>query len=265
MSASARGYGEDERAARARELVEAARRRRADAELRLRAARRDRAGAAEARAAAEEWRRQVRAELEERWLQLERRATDLARYAVLGSSDRRGLVLFEPEFGHVRDPGAIGSAVLSAALTLSRAAMGNVQLVDPVAGGLRMVAQIGFDAEFTEFFALVRERGTACGAALAEGRTVQVHDVERSGLFTAGAARDTVLSAGVRSVRSIPLTGPDGVTAGILSVHYPRPHEPDAAERRLLDLLATAGARRLRGLDKQQGLDRQPGPDKGTG
>ncbi|BBH68704.1 hypothetical protein ACTI_53890 [Actinoplanes sp. OR16] len=141
---------------------------------------------------------------------------------------------------------AIASALLEAALTLSHATKGNVQLVDPVSGGLRIVAQFGFEPEFLEHFALVRGDDSACGVAFATGRTVQVRDVACSAIFEGRPEQEIVLRAGVRAVRSIPLLDAEARLIGVLSVHYPAPGDPGPAEQRLLETLAAAGAHRLR-------------------
>jgi hypothetical protein len=55
--------------------------------------------------------------------------------------------------------------VLDGALKLSAADRGNVQIVDPVTGSLRIVAQHGFSAEFLDYFAAVDDERSACGRA----------------------------------------------------------------------------------------------------
>ncbi|MEU4695168.1 GAF domain-containing protein [Actinoplanes sp. NPDC023714] len=175
---------------------------------------------------ARRWRRHVRDDLQTRWSEVLERAARLE------------ALLADPA-------AAIASALLDAALTLSHATKGNVQLVDPESGGLRIVAQCGFEREFLDHFALVRAEDSACGVAFATVRTVHVRDVACSAIFEGRLAREVVLRAGVRAVRSIPLSTPDGRLIGMLSVHYPEPFEPGPVEQRLLEALAAAGARRL--------------------
>ncbi|MEV6302745.1 GAF domain-containing protein [Actinoplanes sp. NPDC051861] len=215
----------------AEELAARARRRYAEA-------RRIGVEAARKHEAAERWRRRFEADLQARWQDVQRRAE-----AITAGATKPGLSLFDADFCQVSDPDAISAALLSAALALTRAPMGNVQLA--AEDGLRIAAQHGFDADFLEHFAFVRGRDSACGVALAESRAVHVHDVEQSEAFPAGPSRDAVLEAGVRAVRSIPLIGDGGTLLGVMSVHYRTPHAPSPAERSLLTTLATAGARRL--------------------
>ncbi|WP_328469225.1 GAF domain-containing protein [Actinoplanes sp. NBC_00393] len=230
---------------RAEAFAEQARLRYAEATLLMRRAHRARNEATDRREAAEAWHREVHNELRSRRREVSARTAEAAREAAaLRPAGRSGLVLFGTDFCGVHDPTAIMSATLAAALTLSQARMGHVQLFDDASDGLRIVSQYGFGRDFLNFFALVRDRDTACGAALAEARTVQVRDVGQSVLFAGTKAGEVLLDAGVRAVRSIPLIS-NGLRLGVLSVHYSAPHEPDAAEQHLLATVASAGARRL--------------------
>ncbi|MFC7529964.1 GAF domain-containing protein [Actinoplanes sp. GCM10030250] len=233
---------------RAQELAAQARELHRRASRQMQEAREARARAVKDREAAESWRREIEEDLRGRWLSAQQRAAAIAReVAELEAVREPRLTLFEKDFWHVSDPEAIASALLAAALTLSRAQMGNVQLFDPAAGGLRIVAHHRFGPDFLRHFALVRDHdhGSACGRALSEATTVHVRDAEHSAVFAAGPTRDVVLDAGVRAVRSIPLVSSAGTMIGMISVHYERPHDPDATESELLAMVAAAGARRL--------------------
>lgn len=72
-----------------------------------------------------------------------------------------------------------------------------------------------------------------------------MQDVAHSAVFDPSPNRDVMLAAGVRAVRSIPLLSPDGFVLGIFSVHYRRPHRPDAAEQNILAALGASAVRRL--------------------
>jgi hypothetical protein len=161
------------------------------------------------------------------------------------SATRRGLTFFDAGFCMVSDRASIMAAVLEAAIMLSRADLGNVQLCESAGGPLRIAAQYGFESEFLSFFDVVDDRRSACGLALAQHRTVQVDDVAASHVFDGGSARDVVLGAGVRAVQSIPLIDRQRGLLGVLSVHYGRPHRPDPVEQNILAALAAATVRRL--------------------
>src|SRR5262249_46844662 len=158
---------------------------------------------------------------------------------------RRGLIFFDADFCLVNDRTSIVTALLDAAITLSGADLGNVQLCESAGRGLRIAAHHGFESDFLSYFDVVDDDRSACGRAMTDHRTVQVDDVARSAVFDGGLARDVVLDAGVRAVRSIPLVGDDRDLLGVLSVHYRRPHRPDLAEQNILSTLASAAVRRL--------------------
>jgi PAS domain S-box-containing protein len=130
--------------------------------------------------------------------------------------------------------------ILDAAIEITGADKGNVQLFEGEA--LRIVAQRGFEAPFLDFFDAVHEGQAACGTALQTGERVIVQDVADSPMFAGTAARDVIVAAGVRAVQSTPLFSRTGRMLGVFSTHYGAPHQPDARELRLLDILARQAA-----------------------
>lgn len=128
---------------------------------------------------------------------------------------------------------------LSTAVDLTGASMGHMQIREEA--GLRIVAQLGFNRRFLDFFALVDDAGTACGRAMLTGRIVIVNDVARDPNLPEDA-RTVLLDSGVRAVQSAPLQK-DGTVIGVMSLHYRVAGEPRAADQRLLRLLADRAAR----------------------
>jgi hypothetical protein len=60
--------------------------------------------------------------------------------------------------GGIRNGSSLGTVlpeVLDGALSLTRADFGNVQILDPITGSLRIVSQSGFDSRFIDYFATV--------------------------------------------------------------------------------------------------------------
>ena len=111
-------------------------------------------------------------------------------------------------------------ALLEKAIRLDRATKGNIQAFDAEAGVLRIVAQRGFDREFLRHFAEVRPLdASACGRAFGAGGCVLIPDVLRDEAFA--PHREIALSSGFRSVKSVPVPGPDGRLVGVLSTHGP--------------------------------------------
>jgi PAS domain S-box-containing protein len=129
--------------------------------------------------------------------------------------------------------------VLDAAIDISHADMGNVQLLD--GGVLRIAAKRGFEAPFLEFFQVVKDTGSACGVALGKSERVVVDDVVKSEILSA-EARETMLAANVRAVQSTPLISHSGRVLGMISTHYRAPKRPTDRELRALDVLARLAA-----------------------
>ena len=237
-----------ERVDRIERLIAHAQDKRVEAAQRVSVARRARENAARERADTERWLGEVRADRQARRRDAADRAGPLLDAGVADSVSagrRRRLMFFDADFCMVSDPASITTALLDAAIALGRADRGNIQLFDPDRGGLRIAAQQGFESEFLNFFDVVDDDRSACGMALAQLRTVQVEDVTRAAVFDGGPARDVVLGAGVRAVRSIPLVDDELGLIGVMSVHYGRPHRPAQVEQNILAVVAAAGARRL--------------------
>jgi two-component system CheB/CheR fusion protein len=125
--------------------------------------------------------------------------------------------------------------VLDAVLAFVSAEMGTVQVHDPVAGGLRIVAQRGFDpAALAALPVIGPEYDSACAAALRTDERVIVHDFASSAEFA--SHREVAASLGYRAQLCTPLRTREGEIVGMLSVHFPRPHQPSARELRTIDL-----------------------------
>jgi PAS domain S-box-containing protein len=132
--------------------------------------------------------------------------------------------------------------ILDAAVSITGADKGNIQLLDPGSGALVIAAQRGFEEPFLNFFARVRDESSACGAAMLSAQSVVVEDVTRSELFAGQASLDALLAAGVRAVQSTPLLSSDGSLLGMISTHFSRPTRLEERKLRLTDLLARQAA-----------------------
>ncbi|HET9698152.1 MAG TPA: PAS domain S-box protein [Terriglobales bacterium] len=129
--------------------------------------------------------------------------------------------------------------VLSAAIDVSHAEMGNIQLLE--GNVLKIAAHRGFDHLFLEHFREFRDSYSACGEALRRGERVIVEDVESSPIYD-DAARQAMLTANARAVQSTPLISHSGKLLGMFSTHYRVPGRPNERELRALDVLARFGA-----------------------
>ncbi|MCP5522968.1 MAG: PAS domain S-box protein [Verrucomicrobiales bacterium] len=132
--------------------------------------------------------------------------------------------------------------IVDAAIAISGADFGNLQLLDPVSGDLKIEAQRGFPSAWLDFWSSVARGHGCCGTALERGERVIIEDVEQSPVFVGTAALDVQLNAGVRAVQSTPLIDRSGKPLGMVSTHFRRSHRPDGRVLRLLDLLARQAA-----------------------
>ena len=128
--------------------------------------------------------------------------------------------------------------IVDAAIAISGADFGNIQLLDPESSALRIVAQRGFPTWWLDFWTSVPPGKGSCGTALQRGERVIVEDVERSPIFAGTPALEIELKAGVRAIQSTPLVSRSGRPLGMFSTHYKIPHRPEERVLRVLDLLA---------------------------
>jgi PAS domain S-box-containing protein len=132
------------------------------------------------------------------------------------------------------------SEILDAAIEISAADMGNIQLFEN--GVLKIVTQRGFERSFVEFFAAVHDGEAAWGTATQSGARVIIEDVLNSPIFAGTPARDVMLAAKALAVQSTPLISSSGRVLGMVSTYYHAPYRPNDREQRMLDLLARQAA-----------------------
>jgi two-component system, chemotaxis family, CheB/CheR fusion protein len=140
------------------------------------------------------------------------------------------------------DPAPIFDEVVDAAIAISGADFGTIQLLGPSSSDLRIVGQRGFPQWWLDFWNRTGKGQGTCGTALEHGVRVIVEDVEQSPLFAGTPALEIQLKAGVRSCQSTPLYSRSGRPLGMVSTHYKKPQRPDERALRLLDLLARHAA-----------------------
>lgn len=148
---------------------------------------------------------------------------------------------------------AILQKVLDAAITFTKADMGNIQLFDPVSGKLSIQAHRGFQKDWLDFWGIVDESRGSSGAALKRGEQIVVEDVTKSPIFSGSPGLEVQLKAGVRAIQSTPLRTRRGNVLGMISTHFKKPHRPGPHLLRFLDLLAfqTAGILELRRAEQE--------------
>jgi GAF domain-containing protein len=128
-------------------------------------------------------------------------------------------------------------SVVDTAVEIACADFGNIQLIDPVSGDLKIVAQRGFSSSWVAFWDSQSSGRGACGSALYSRRRVIVEDVSESSVFNE-TERSMQLEAGVRAIQSTPLFSKKGEPIGVFSTHYRKPWRPTGSILRTLDSLA---------------------------
>jgi GAF domain-containing protein len=142
--------------------------------------------------------------------------------------------MFDPvaqQIHRCRDAQSLAACLLHYGLELSRARMGNVQLMNWKAGCLDIKAQSGFGDEFLNFFRQVYLADvSACARALRKRSSIVIEDVTTDQQFA--PCCDILTQAGVRAVQSTPMLSSGGALMGILSTHFPILHRPGEIEMR---------------------------------
>jgi PAS domain S-box-containing protein len=131
--------------------------------------------------------------------------------------------------------------MLTGAIKLLGADMGNIQLLDEQRQVLLIHAHRGFQPPFLQYFAEVTTADeSACGRTLRAGERTVIEDVETDEPYA--PLRPVARAAGYRGVVTTPLMGRSGRPIGMLSSHFRSPHRPDDHQLRLLDLYARQAA-----------------------
>ncbi|MGD0510792.1 MAG: GAF domain-containing protein, partial [Candidatus Micrarchaeaceae archaeon] len=133
--------------------------------------------------------------------------------------------------------------IIDAAITITKADKGNIQLLDQTTGKLKSVAHKGFDLPFLKYFEhVVVGEAAACGTAMKLMERVVIEDVTQSPIFVGSDALEVLLNEGVRSVQSTPLVTRSGKLLGILSTHFSKISTLSERELMLVDILARQAA-----------------------
>ena len=149
--------------------------------------------------------------------------------------------------------------VLDGLMSLTGADHGNIQLLDPATGMLRLVTQAGFGPEFLDYFAVVGgEDGSVCGRAARQCAQTVISDVRADPDFA--PHREIAATSGFRGVQSTPLIDYAGHLIGMVSTHYQRPHRPSDRDLRLIELYADFAGE---AVSRHLGASRDPGDPVG--
>ena len=132
--------------------------------------------------------------------------------------------------------GTLLPQVLRGAIALVGGDFGNIQIVDPATGSLRLVTQASFGPEFLDYFGVVEDVHSTCGRAARQGAQTAVADVRADPGFR--PHREIAAAAGFRAVQSTPLVDYAGHLIGMVSTHFRRPRRPSDRDLRIMELYA---------------------------
>ena len=176
--------------------------------------------------------------------------------ATAGNAVPRGIERARMRFPQSEDVHVLLDAALDAALDITGADMGNIQLLEPGDGILKIAVSRGFSARFLEFFGSVAaQTNSACAAALSNRMRIVVDDVTTSYLFVATPALDVMLAANARAVHSTPLLSRSSRLMGVLSTHWRHPLDGMPYDPASLDVLAGRIADRLQEIERRQAAE----------
>jgi diguanylate cyclase (GGDEF)-like protein/PAS domain S-box-containing protein len=143
--------------------------------------------------------------------------------------------------------------VLDASITMLNAAMGCIELYNPQARTLEIVAQRGFGRDFLDYFRAARvDGGSASAGVMKTGQRVIIEDVEADPDYAPYCR--IAASAGYRAVQSTPFVSRSGQVLGVISTHFPRPHRPSERDLRMLDLYANQATDLIERIRAEQSL-----------
>lgn len=132
--------------------------------------------------------------------------------------------------------------IVDAAVAITGADMGHLQLLDPVSECLTIAAQRGFDRFFVDFWNAASTEQGPCNVNAKTRQRVIIEDIESVSELLDDASIAIQREAGIRALQSTPLVGTSGALLGMLSTHYRQPGRPDTQALRFLDLLARQAA-----------------------
>lgn len=153
---------------------------------------------------------------------------------------------------------ALYEKVLDAAIAITHADMGSMQMLYPENNELFLLAQKGFASASASFWEWVGiDTTSTCAEALRTGARVVVPDVETVDYIMGTADLDFFRLSGIRAVQTTPLISRSGRIVGMISTHWREIHEPSERELRLIDVLARQAADLLENAQIEELRDQQ--------
>lgn len=138
------------------------------------------------------------------------------------------------------DLNSIYKGILEAAVSLTSASKGAIQIYNEHECRLELIMGLNFGADFDSRFKYMDLEMGNCGKAFKARKRIIDEDVRVS--FAGKPGLDFLLEEGIVAVQSTPLISSSGKMAGILNTYYAENKKFNERELRMLDLLARLAA-----------------------
>ncbi len=169
----------------------------------------------------------------------ERKATEALRAADFAALEE--LQRISAELVGDREPDVLYNRIVEAAAFFMQSDAASIQVLDPTANQLKLMAWRGFHFESAKFWDWVRaDTGSSCGRALGAGERIIVPDMDQFD----GELEDVEAyrRSNLLSVQSTPLRAFSGQVVGMLSTHWQARREISSDDCRHFDVLARLSA-----------------------
>ncbi|NTV59740.1 MAG: PAS domain S-box protein [Chlorobiaceae bacterium] len=144
--------------------------------------------------------------------------------------------------------------VIDTAMEITGADMGNIRLVDPKTGHLKIIEQRGFEHPLREVCDYSDVGSCLCDMALKRNQRIVIEDITKYPLADNRTEIEEHITAGVKSIQSTPLKSRNGELLGILSVYFRTTCTADERLSTLLELLANQTADIIERAEKEEVL-----------
>lgn len=128
--------------------------------------------------------------------------------------------------------------IIDAAVAITGADFGTIQILDAKMKRLKLVAQRGFEPGWVDFCSKIEDGDGGCRRVLDLGERVIVEDVDTDSYFAGMQLLELHRQAGVRAFQVTPLVSRSGRPLGVFSTHTQEAGRPVERTLKLLDLLA---------------------------
>lgn len=145
--------------------------------------------------------------------------------------------------------------LVAAAIDITKADKGTLQLLQPKTQKLQILAARGFDDSAARSFASTdRSAATSCAQALRDRQRVLIRDYATDPRVAGTEEARAHLAMGIHAAQSTPLITRSGTILGMISTHWGHPHEPEERQQRLVDILARQAADLLERHQSEEAL-----------